>query len=63
MIVLAVCYEDLSCLKVGDIEVYKNPNGGNVGQLMEGAYPEAPSYDDLTENYVESTEGPEDGEG
>lgn len=55
---LALSYEGISCLKVGDVEVYLAPNS-NVGQLMEGVYPEAPSYDELTSDYVDSTEGPE----
>lgn len=64
MINIAMEYEQLNCLKVGGVEIYKNlpePKFSlpTQGQL-DDVYPEPPSYDDLTKDYVESTEGPND---
>lgn len=60
---IALGYEEIASLTVGDIQIVKNPPQFHVEQVLKGSDeipdPGFMSHDEMVQDYVESTEGPD----
>lgn len=63
LVQIALGYEEIAQLTVGDVTIVKRPNTLHVEQLMgDGEIPDpnyAPTHDEMVEQFVEDMEGPD----